>query len=966
MDQVTFRILAIDDSMDNLITLRALLNSYFPGVLVETLISAEECVSIARKGKPDVIIIDYIMPGIDGIEACRLLKMDEETGGIPVILLTATDTTSAMRASGLESGADAFLTKPIDEIELAAQVKAMLRIKKSEDMLRSKNRQLEIVLAERTRSLNRTESNYRSLFNSIMDIVVIYDLEGVVLEINRNGLEYLGLQDEDVIGFSVLNLLSYKALTSIVSSIMNGSSKDGQRIEISIKNSGGETVPVEVSSRLVEFNNDYAILSVFHDMVERKNVDELRRKLSSLLDDSEDAIIGVTLDCTIVNWNNSAVRIYGYSPEEIRGRSYASLIPPCQPEYLPLLLERVRRGEKVDRYETAGLTSGGKQVNLLMKISPVEDSGGNIIGASIIQRDVTEEIRTREKIRRGKDFLKSLEDINPAFYIAIDSSANILTMNRAMLVSLGYSLNEIIGKNYIDLIIYDQDRDIQRQDFSRMLTRKKGTVSEYCIVSKGGEELLVEWHGKPLVRLDGSVDFVFFVGVDITERKRLEKLVMETNAAERLKIGQDLHDRLAQHLTGIVFKAELLKLRLSEEMSGSASGVDEIIELVNTAVNKTREIAKELVPVDINPGGLLTAVENLRDIMKFSAGVNVLIRWDSSISINGELTVSSLYYIIKESILNSVENNEASNIVISASRDSSTCTIEIKDDGMDFEMIDRERNRLFLGLIRYRSWLIGASTAVSGNPGGGICITCRFRLTGEPIADDITGKPRLLKKGRTKGKGGVFLVDSHPVVRQGLRQIFEMEKNLYIAGEAGSAEEALKTLAKNTPDIMTVDISLSGTSGIDLIKACRERYPELPVLVLSVYDESVYAERAIRAGARGYVMKNESPAVIISAVRTVLDGRQYMSESLKQKLLDKLSSPRIDERAALVDSLTDREFEVFQLIGHGLGNKHIADKLHISVKTVENFREKIKGKLDISSSSDLVQFAVQWILSRTS
>jgi PAS domain S-box-containing protein len=961
-----FKILAIDDSRDNLITLKALMNRYFPDAEIITLTSANECVSVVKDEKPDLLIIDYIMPGIDGVEACRLLRSDDDTKSIPIILLTAANTTPVKRAAGLESGADAFLTKPIDEIELAAQVKAMLRIKSSEDMLKSKNRQLEKILAERTQKLNRTENNYKLLFNSIVDIVVIHDLEGIVLEINSSGLEYLGLKESDVIGFSVLNLFNYHSLPDIASSIMSNSSEDGKRIETSIKNANGEIVPVEVSSRLVEYNNEYAILSVFHDVMEKKNIDELRKKLSSLLEDSEDAIIGVTFDGLIVSWNKSAERIFGYSFEQINGCSYSSLIPPYQPDDFPLLLERVKQGEKIDHYETIGVNSSGSQVYLSMKISPVHDSAGEIIGALIIERDVTEELRARETIRKGKDFLKSLEDINPAFYIALDSAGNILTMNRAMLIALDYTLGEVVGKNYIELLFHPSDREIQRKDFNSMLSRKKISVSEYTILTRNGEVLLVEWHGRPLVGLNGKIDFIFFVGLDITERKRLEKLVMETNAAERLKIGQDLHDRLAQHLAGINFRVELLKMKLGETMQETIPDIDDIINLVNKAVSKTREIAKELSPVDINPGGLRSAVESLRDSVKESSNINILIRWDDAINISGKLENSNLYYIIKESILNSIENNKAENILISASIDNHICTVEMRDDGKDFEKIDKDRNDLFLSLVRYRSWLIGASTEVKGNPGGGLSISCRFRITGEPINVENTRKIKLLKKDGANKKSGVFLVDAHPIVRQGLKQIFEMEKDLYIIGEAGTAEDALKALGRLNPDIITVDISLSGTSGIDLIKACRERYPNIPILVLSIYEESLYAERAIRAGARGFVMKNEHPGIIITAVRTVLDGRQYMSDSLKEKLLDKLSSPKHDENAALVDTMTDREFEVFQLIGHGLGNKHIADKLHISVKTVENYREKIKSKLNISSSPELIQFAVQYILDKTS
>ncbi len=963
---IMFKIIAIDDSSDNLITLKALLKMYFPDAEIITLTSAIECVSMAKSEKPDLFIIDYIMPVIDGVSACRLLKADEETKSIPVILLTASDTTSVKRAAGLESGADAFLTKPIDEIELAAQVKAMLRIKNSEDQLKSKNRQLELILAERTQTLNRTENNYKLLFNSIIDIVVIHDLEGIVLEINASGLEYLGLKEEDVVGFSVLNLFNYRALPDIASSIMSDSSRDGKRIETSVKIANGEIVAVEVTSRLVEYNNEYAILSVFHDVMEKKNIIELRKKLSSLLEDSVDAIIGVTPDGLIVSWNSSAERIFGYTAEEINGCSYSSLIPPYQPDDFPLLLERVKQGEKIDHYETTGVTSNGSQVCLSIKISPVCDSDGNIIGASIIERDVTAEIRAKETIRKGKDFLKSLEDINPAFYLALDSSGSILTMNRAMLIALGYSLSDVVGKNYIELLFHQGDREIQKKDFKNMLQRKKSSVSEYPILTKDGEVLLVEWHGKPLIRMDGDVDFIFFVGIDITERKRLEKVVMEANASERLKIGQDLHDRLAQHLAGIIFKAELLKMKFGDIAADAVGDIDEVINLVNKAVGKTREIAKELSPVDINPGGLHAAVESLKDRVKETAKVNILIKWDEAISINGKLENSNLYYIVKESILNSVENNEAENILINASIDNNICSIEIRDDGKDFEKIDKERNNLFLSIVKYRSWLIGASTEVKGNPGGGLSIACRFRITGEPIQPENRTKIKLLKSDGVKNKSGVFLVDAHPVVRQGLKQIFEMEKDLYIAGEAGTAEDALKSLGRISPDIMTVDISLSGTSGIDLIKACRERYPNVPILVLSIYEESLYAERAIRAGARGFVMKNEHPGIIINAIRTVLEGRQFMSDLLKEKLLDKLSSPNKDEHSVLVDSMTDREFEVFQLIGHGLGNKHIADKLHISVKTVENYREKIKSKLNINSSSDLIQFAVQWILDKTS
>jgi PAS domain S-box-containing protein len=827
-------ILAIDDREDNLITLRALLKQHFDDAEIVTCLSPRDGLKKAEEIQPDLLIVDYIMPEMDGIEVCRLLRKNSRISSIPVILVTASDTTSGNRIAGLEAGADAFLTKPVDEAELAAQVKSMLRIKRSEDLLREKN-------------------------------------------------------------------------------------------------------------------------------------EELKRLLGTIVESSDEAIIGVTLDAEIVSWNSSAERIYGYSSPEVRGCSLSMFVPPFQPDDFPYLMDRIKAGERIEYYETRGVAKSGDVVDLISKILPVLDSAGNIIGASITAKDVTEEVRAREKIQKGKSFLKSLEEINPALYIALDSKGKILTMNRAMLIATGYSLAQVVGKNYIDILFHESDRELQRRDFRSMVLKKKSSRREYPIRTADGKEIIVEWHGKPLLNVEGELEFLFYVGIDITERRRLEKTFMEANAAERFRIGQELHSRLVQHLAGITFRGELLKLKISDTSVDALSDIDEIMGLVGEAMNKTRELAKELSPVDDNQGGLKSAVDSLKEEIKNNHGVDIHVKWDISAVIKGKLEISSLYYIISESVNNSINNNMARNIVMSLTREGNLCTLEIRDDGSDYDKIDREKNRLFLNQLKYRSWLIGASIEVSGNPGGGILIICRFKTGGEgndPAAlqsdsSDFTGNQGI-------SRSSVLIVDSHPVVRQGLSQIIDREKDIQICGEASTAEGALNFLGRIVPDLMTVDIALTGSGGLDLIKACKERYPSLPIIVISVYEESIYAERAIRAGARGYVMKNEPPYVILTAIRTVLEGRQYMSDNIKDKLLNKLYMPSKDEVSALVDSLTDREYEVFQLIGHGYGNKHIAEKLHVSVKTVENYREKLKNKLSIESSSELVQFAVQWIIDKTS
>ncbi len=208
----------------------------------------------------------------------------------------------------------------------------------------------------------------------------------------------------------------------------------------------------------------------------------------------------------------------------------------------------------------------------------------------------------------------------------------------------------------------------------------------------------------------------------------------------------------------------------------------------------------------------------------------------------------------------------------------------------------------------------------------------------------------------------ILVVDDHPIVRQGLAQLFSREADLAVCGEAGNAHEAMAAIAELKPDITIVDITLEGTSGIELIKNIKARQEYFPILVLSMHDESLYAERALRAGARGYVMKKEVTEKLIQAIRQVLKGKIYISEKMMAKMLDNMVDGGPDVVSSPIERFTDRELEVFQLIGRGLGTRQIAKKLHVSIKTVEAYRAHIKTKLNLKSGTELVQRAIHWAL----
>ena len=214
------------------------------------------------------------------------------------------------------------------------------------------------------------------------------------------------------------------------------------------------------------------------------------------------------------------------------------------------------------------------------------------------------------------------------------------------------------------------------------------------------------------------------------------------------------------------------------------------------------------------------------------------------------------------------------------------------------------------------------------------------------------------------GKIKIILVDDHPVVRGGIAKFLEKEKDIEICGESDNASEAIKLINQHNPQIVIIDITLNDEiDGIELIKIIKSRFPEVYTLCLSMFEESVYAERAIRAGAKGYVQKSTNPQNVIVAIRRILDGKLYLSEDISDSIISKLLHGRTKENIDNpADILTDREFQIFLLVGNGFGAKEIAVKMDISINTVESHKKNIKDKLDIESTAELNRFAIQWVI----
>jgi len=215
-------------------------------------------------------------------------------------------------------------------------------------------------------------------------------------------------------------------------------------------------------------------------------------------------------------------------------------------------------------------------------------------------------------------------------------------------------------------------------------------------------------------------------------------------------------------------------------------------------------------------------------------------------------------------------------------------------------------------------------------------------------------------KQTASAKKQIFIVDDHPLTRRGLSQLINAELELTVCGEAENTQQALAAIKPPLPDLILCDITMPGRSGLEFIKDLKALHPNVPVLVISMHDENLYAERVLRAGGNGYLMKSEGGGKVLEAIRQVLQGETYVSKSVTEAMMNQYVRGRSQRENTQFNQLTDREFEVFQLLGQGFSTRDIGERLHISPKTVETYRMHIKEKLGMKNGAELVKHAVRW------
>lgn len=511
------KILAIDDQVDNLITIKAVIKSRIQNCDVITALSGKDGIEIAIKEQPDTILLDIIMPDMDGFETCKRLKENELTKHIPVIMVTAIKTDSDSRVKGLNIGADAFLSKPIDAIELTAQVNVMLRIKEAEDKLRGEKDLLEELVLERTRDLKISEEKYHSIFDGVKD-GIIYVSKGInVLAVNQAFTEITGISSETVIGKSGVNLakkfVNIKQLPQVLS-ILNDLLL-GKSARDFVMNYQGKIL--ELSSQKLD-NGRY--VTIIRDVTVRKKAEKEILKLSTAVEQSPSVIIITDLEGKIEYVNPKFSELTGYTSKTVIGKNPRILKSGEQSTATYKKMWDAISSGKEWRGEIHNKKKNGDLFWESAIMAPIFDKQGKITNYIKVAEDITEKKLAEDAIRKSEALYRNLVHVIPDGVYKSTNEGKFVNVNPAMVKMLGYASKEELLAVDIKTQLYFEIADRE----SVVLKENLKETRIFRLKKKDGSEIWVEDHG--WLTIDKNTNAIFHEGVmrDITERKRAEKI----------------------------------------------------------------------------------------------------------------------------------------------------------------------------------------------------------------------------------------------------------------------------------------------------------------------------------------------------------------------------------------------------------------------------------------------------------
>ncbi len=554
----------------------------------------------------------------------------------------------------------------------------------------------------------------------------------------------------------------------------------------------------------------------------------------------------------------------------------------------------------------------------------------------------------KESCPETLNYFKQLIDKSQGMFAYFNREGNMVVSNRLFNSFHRDRFKMVKGANIVKT--YKTGLDLSDKIMMRALEeafKGKSTQNELWHINKG-KKLLLQTELFPTSPREGKYEVMLYTR-DITDRAHVESQILDAMNDERKRIGIDLHDNLGHSLLAIAIQTKLLKDKIKKCASHVVDEIREIETSIKESLNEVRNLSQGLVPFKKNKLEFKEMLKAVSLHTERTYNLRCDIKFEKEIALTDESLIRGLYYIIEEAIANTAKHSSATRIEIIVGEKDNLGFVQIIDNGGGFNRKNSKKNGIGIEIMRYRSRSIGCNLEIASTTAGS-SVTCTFSFKTPCTTHD--SQINEIK---------IVIVEDHPIVADGIKQLINKENDMKVIEAVPDADSAIRTLFKITPDIMIVDISLRGkASGLELIKAIKKRYGKIKTLVLSMHDEGLYAERAIKAGANGYIMKNDLTDNIIRAIRSVLRGDLYLSEEMKTKIINNMGNELPESPDDILKILSDREFQVFQLLSLGKRTVEIARDLNISAKTVAAHRLRIRNKLNFASSSDLFKYALEW------
>lgn len=750
-----------------------------------------------------------------------------------------------------------------------------------------------------------------AVIDSSHDAIITKDLSGIIQTWNKSAERMFGYSAEEAVNQPIFLIIPpdlHAEEASILARLRSGEpietyetvrrSKDGRLIDVALTVS-----PVrDANGTLI------AASKIIRDITERKQANrtiaQVQGLLSLIVASSDDAILSKDLNGTITSWNRGAERMFGYTAEEMIGSSILRIIPPDRHSEEAAILSKLRRGERIDHYETVRRKKDGRLFDISITVSPLTDEGGNVVGASKIARDISEQKRAQRALHESEERWRvTLESIGDAV-VATDASAEVTFVNQVAAGIMGRPIEDIQGRPLADVfkIVNEGTRLTVESPVDRVIREGLvvGLANHTVVIRPDGTEVPIDDSAAPIRDRDGRLLGVVLVFRDISEHKKTEVQLQRWNAElevrvrertaelvksqerlralasqlnmteqrERRRLAGDLHDYLAQLLALIRIKLGQVLQRLPHHLSEGRASLTAIDDLLQECLQYARTLMAQLSPSVLQDLGLIPAIHWLAEQMAqqgLKVEVNVLTEETPSFS---EHQADLLFQALRELLTNVVKHARVPTASVTIHKqDRDTWLLTVRDHGLGFDLnaVHYQPSGEHFGLfsIQERMEAMSGWCRIDSAVGQGTSV--ELGLAAMP--SDAKPRPHVLRTARwmpevtrltEPSRWRVLLVDDHAMVRQGLRSILETYPDLEVVAEASDGEGAVESAISHEPDVVVMDINLPRLNGIDATRRIKKEAPDTVVIGLSVHYSSQTYAAVIEAGASAVLSKEQA------------------------------------------------------------------------------------------------------------